>query len=244
MTTSHHCADHFRTVEREREFPVHGTTVTVREEVQLCAVCGEEEYSYAQALAAERRAAEIYREQNGFLHPDEIVAMRRRWGVTQTQLETALGLGRKTVARWEGARVLQTRALDNLLRTIDRFPAVLSFLAERQGVTLEPHPEWAQPARAAAPAGLALPRTLLARLEEEASEEGTSVEAYAAAVLAQGLERRSIKREVENLNRRFDDVFEHVSQWNADALHMEPVEDWLRDHQEQQINRASKAVAF
>src|SRR4051812_1834760 len=110
----HHCADHFRTVQRERDFPIHGSTVTVHEEVLRCEVCGEEEYSYAQAIAAERRAGEIYRQQNGFLHPDEIVSMRRRWGVTQSQLELALGLGRKTVARWEAGRVLQTRALDNL----------------------------------------------------------------------------------------------------------------------------------
>src|SRR5207244_945484 len=160
-----------------------------------------------QAIAAERRAGEIYRQQNGFLHPDEIVSMRRRWGVTQSQLELALGLGRKTVARWEAGRVLQTRALDNLLRAIDRFPAVLTFLAERQDVTLEPHAEWAQPATVAARA-LALPRSLLLRLEEEAAEEGTSAEAYAAAVLAQGMERRSMKREVDHLNRRFDEVFE------------------------------------
>jgi putative zinc finger/helix-turn-helix YgiT family protein len=239
---SHHCADHLSTVERERDFPIHGSTVTVHEEVLRCVVCGEE-YSYAQAIAAERHAGEIYRQQNGFLHPDEIVSMRRKWGVTQSQLELALGLGRKTVARWEAGRVLQTRALDNLLRAIDRFPAVLTYLAERQDVTLEPHPEWAQPPAVAA-RELALPRSLLARLQEEAAEEGTSAEAYAAAVLAQGMERRSMKREVDHLNRRFDGVFEHVSQWNADALHMEPVEDWLRDHQEEQMSCASKAVAF
>ena len=233
--TPHSCADHFETVEREREFPIHGTTVTVREEVQRCAVCGEEEYSYAQAMAAERRAGEIYREQNGFLQPDEVVAMRRRWGVTQAELEGALGLGRKTVARWEAGRVLQTRALDNLLRAIDRFPEVLGFLAERQGVSVTPHAEWAQP-RQQLRAGLALPRSLLARLQAEAEEEGSSLESYAAAVLMQGMERRSLKREVEHLNRRLDDVFEHVADWKAEALTV-PEEPWLRDHEDLQRNR-------
>jgi putative zinc finger/helix-turn-helix YgiT family protein len=231
----HSCADHFETVEREREFPIHGTTVTVREQVQRCTVCGEEEYSYAQATAAERRAGEIFREQNGFLHSDEIVAMRRRWGVTQAELEAALGLGRKTVARWEAGRVLQTRALDNLLRVIDRFPEVLGFLAARQGVSVTPHAEWAQP-QPQVQAGLALPQSLVARLQAQAEDEGSSLEAYAAAVLMQGMERRSMKREVEHLNRRLDDVFEHVADWKSGALTVSD-EPWLRDHRDLQGSR-------
>jgi putative zinc finger/helix-turn-helix YgiT family protein len=241
--THHSCAEHLEPFEREREFPIHGTTVLVREELFRCGVCGEEEYSYAQATAAARRAGEIFREQNGFLHPDEIVALRRRWGVTQAQLETALGLGRKTVARWEAGRVLQTRAIDNLLRAIDRFPAVLLFLAERQGAEIAPDPEWVKPREAPLP-GLALPRSLVARLERESLEEGVSLEAYASAVLAQGMERRATSRELERLHRKFDDVFEHVSQWEAPAMQMETVEPWLRDHQQQQRNRASKAFAL
>lgn len=235
----HSCAEHLELFERERDFPIHGTTVPVREELYRCAVCGGEEYSYEQAIAAERRAGEVYRERNGFLHPDQIVALRRRWGVTQAQLEAALGVGRKTVARWEAGRVLQTRAMDNLLRAIDRFPAVLSFLAERQGTALEPDPGWAAPAPAAAP-GLALPRSLLARLEREAREEGVSVESYAAAILAQGVERRTASREMERLNRKLDDVLGQGSQWDG----MNPAEPWLRNHMETQRSRASKAFAL
>jgi putative zinc finger/helix-turn-helix YgiT family protein len=210
--------------------------------VYRCAVCGEEEYSYAQATAAEQRAAEIYREQNGFLHPDQIVALRRRWGVTQAQLETALGLGRKTVARWEAGRVLQTRALDNLLRAIDRFPAVLTYLAERQGANVAPNPEWSAPPEPQRPE-LVLPRSLLARLQHEAEAEGVPLETYAATLLAQGMERRATSREVERLHRKFDDVFEHVPQWETPARRVEPAEPWLREHQEQQRNRA-KAFAL
>jgi putative zinc finger/helix-turn-helix YgiT family protein len=191
-TPSHSCADHLEKIERVRDFPIHGTTVSIPEELYRCTVCGEEEYSYEQAVAAARRAGELYREQNGFLQPDEIAALRRRWGVTQAQLEAALGVGRKTVARWEAGRVLQTRAMDNLLRAIDRFPAVLAFLAERQGARIDPDPRWAGEPGVEPGPGLALPRTLLAQLEREAREEGVSVETYAAAVLASGLRRLAV----------------------------------------------------
>ncbi|HET7463316.1 MAG TPA: type II TA system antitoxin MqsA family protein [Longimicrobium sp.] len=241
---AHHCSDHLETVERERDFPIHGTTVRVREELYRCSVCGEEEYSYAQAIEAERRAGQAYRELNGFLHPDQIVAMRRRWGVTQAQLENALGVGRKTVARWEAGRVLQTRAMDNLLRAIDRFPAVLAFLAERQGTALEPDPRWAAPPPEAAP-GLALPQSLLARLEREARDEGVSVEVYVTSVLSQGVERRGTHRGVERLSQKLDDVLEHVSRWDPHVTRLEPAEPaWLRDHDELQRTRGSKAFAL
>jgi HTH-type transcriptional regulator/antitoxin MqsA len=193
-------------VERVRDFPIHGTTVAVREELYRCAVCGEEEYSLEQAVAAERRASELYREQNGFLQPDEIAALRRSWGLTQAGLEDALGVGRKTVARWEAGRVLQSRALDNLLRAIDRFPAVLTFLSERQGVGVQPNAEWAGGART--PPALAIPRTLRARLEREAEHEGVPVDVYAASVLAEGLQRRSANRQIEWMSRKLDGVLE------------------------------------
>lgn len=239
---THSCADHFETIEREREFPIHGTCVLVHEEVFRCNVCGEEEYSFEQAIAAERRAGEIYREQNGFLQPDEIVALRRRWGVTQAQLEDALGLGRKTIARWESGRVLQSRALDNLLRAINQFPAVLVFLAGRQNASIKPNPTWSAEPRAQSSAGLVVPRSLLFQLEREAEEEGTTVDTYVASVLAQGLERRATNRAVERLHRKFDEAFEHRSTWGEGAMEVTEGDSWLRAHKQIQRERAPKVA--
>lgn len=240
----HECAEHLERFDRVRDFPIHGTTVSIREELYRCTVCGEEEYSFEQAVAAERRAGEVYREQNGFLQPDEISALRRRWGVTQAQLEDALGVGRKTVARWEAGRVLQSRALDNLLRAIDEFPQVLSFLAERQGAALQPATAWMGEPGAQKRTGLSLPRTLLARLERDAEEEGVSLEVYVATALAQGLERRSARRELERVNRKLDDVLENTSQWQTGALRVETEEPWLLHHKELKRNRGDKAFAL
>lgn len=239
----HDCAEHLELIERTRDFPIHGTTVSVHEELYRCSECGEEEYSFDQAVAAERRAGELYRERNGFLQADEIAALRRRWGVTQTQLENALGVGRKTVARWEAGRVLQSRALDNLLRAVDEFPAVLGFLAQRQGTVLNPAPEWFETSRVPAHPGLSVPRTLFARLEHEAHEEGVSVEVYAATVLAQGLERRVTIREIERVSRKLDDVLEGSAQWQGDALRVQDEEPWMRAHKELGRDSGHQAIA-
>lgn len=242
--TSHVCGENLERISRVRDFPIHGTTVSVHEELYQCGVCGEEEYSFEQAVAAERRAGELYREQNGFLQPDEVAAMRRRWGITQAQLENALGVGRKTVARWEAGRVLQSRALDNLLRAIDRFPDVLGFLADRQGVQVTPDATWAGAAGEQAAPGLGVPKSLLARLEREAQAEGVGLDVYAAAILAQGLERRSANREVEGLNRRLDEALASAAEWQTGALRIETEEPWLRDHKQQRRNGGDKAFAL
>jgi putative zinc finger/helix-turn-helix YgiT family protein len=200
---AHNCTNHLETARRNRDFPIHGTTIPVDEEFYRCTICGEEQYSYEQAMDATRRAGEAYRERNGFLQPDQIAGLRRRWGVTQTQLEDALGLGRKTVARWEAGRVLQTRALDNLLRAIDRFPQVLQFLAERQGITVDPDPRWSQ-SGAEASSGLLLPRSLVLQLQDRAAREGTSTEAYVAMLLAQSLNKLETDRLMAELSERLD----------------------------------------
>lgn len=235
--TVHSCDDHMELTTRTGSRAINGVSIPVEEEFYRCSVCGEEEYTYEQAQAADRRAATIYRERQGFLKPDEIRAMRKRWGITQAELEKALGLGRKTVARWEAGRVLQHRALDNLLRVIDRFPPVLAYLADLQRCSLQPNSEWST--EPASSSGLKLPRSLLGQLQQAADEEDSDVSTYAAALLTQGAERRSVNREIVRLHKKVDDLSESVSQWGSPRL-PEVVEPWKRDHEEEY----GKAVAI
>lgn len=64
------------------------------------------------------------------LPPDRIIAIRQQYGLSQERLEALLGLGAKVVTRWETARVLQTKAADDLLRLMERLPAVVEALRE------------------------------------------------------------------------------------------------------------------
>lgn len=209
---AHECGEHQDLIRRRTTFPVHGVAVDVEEELYRCGVCGEEEFTYEQAQAVQTKAARRYRQMQGLLQPEDIRQMRRRWGVSQTELEQALGVGRKTVARWEAGRVLQNRSVDSLLRAIDRYPQVLDFLAERQGVTLRraaAAPE--TPAAQVQAPELRIPRSLLRQMETEAEEEGIDLTTYVATVLARHSGYRAGGREIAGLHDKIDRLNENVS---------------------------------
>ena len=48
--------------------------------------------------------------------------------LTQEQMATALGGGLKGFARYENGQIIQSRAMDNLLRILDQFPENLDVL--------------------------------------------------------------------------------------------------------------------
>lgn len=237
-TQAHSCEEHFQLISREGSYAIHGTTVPVHEELYRCDVCGEEEFSFEQMQAVERQAGQAYRQQQGFLQPEEIRALRERLGLTQAQLEDALGLGKKTVARWEAGRVLQQRSLDNLLRAIDRFPQVLGFLAERQAVEVPVAAERG----GADEAGIRLPRTLRKRLAETAAAEGTDLNTLVVMILSQGIERRGLGRELKRVNQKLDQLGGGSAQWSGVAV-MADEEPWLREHRQNQREMHGRTVA-
>jgi hypothetical protein len=58
----------------------------------------------------------------GLLSPAQITAIRETLGLSQADLEKALGIGPKTVVRWEKGTVRQSRAADRLLRILAAHP--------------------------------------------------------------------------------------------------------------------------
>ena len=60
--------------------------------------------------------------------PAEIQDIRERHGLTQAALAKLLRLGANTISRWESDRMVQTAAMDVLLRLIRDVPETLRFL--------------------------------------------------------------------------------------------------------------------
>ena len=56
--------------------------------------------------------------------------IREGLGLTQQSFEQLLGVGPKTVVRWERGTVFQNRATDSLLRVIRAFPEAARFLGD------------------------------------------------------------------------------------------------------------------
>ena len=68
--------------------------------------------------------------------PDQIRGIRQGLGLTQDAFEKLLGVGPKTVVRWEKGTVFQNRSTDSLLRVVAAHPESARFLALLNGVSL------------------------------------------------------------------------------------------------------------
>jgi putative zinc finger/helix-turn-helix YgiT family protein len=99
-------------------------------EMFRCPGCHEEFFSPEQARAASIGVKNAVRESSGLLAPDRIVAIRKKLGLTQRQLEQLFDQGPKVVTRWESGRVLQNKNADTILRMLDRNPKLLLLVRE------------------------------------------------------------------------------------------------------------------
>jgi HTH-type transcriptional regulator/antitoxin MqsA len=118
-------------VSEVRDVRMGHRTAFVMDAFSRCAECGEELHEPGQMAAVHRRASDQIRKEEGLLLPSEILEIREGLGLTQQAFEQLLGVGPKTVVRWERGTVFQNRATDSLLRVIRAFPEAARFLGER-----------------------------------------------------------------------------------------------------------------
>lgn len=109
-------------------------------EISVCLSCGEEIVLPEQAKRNEVLFADAKRNADGLMTSAEIVAWRDRHGLTQRNAGSIFGGGVNAFSKYERGEVLQLRAVDSLMRTIDAFPAVLSFLCARAGISTPDRP--------------------------------------------------------------------------------------------------------
>ena len=123
-------------VRRDAEVAIGSRKATVQETFVRCEHCETEYVTPSQMEETQRLAVEAIREREGLLQPEEIRAIRLKLGLTQERLETLLGVGPKTVVRWEGGTVFQNSATDTLLRVLDASVEAREWLAATRGVEL------------------------------------------------------------------------------------------------------------
>ncbi len=79
--------------------------------------------------------------------PEEIRGIREEFELSQAAFEQLLGVGAKTVVRWEKGTVFQNKSTDSLLRIVRQFPDAARALAEQNGVELPSAAHWPGAAR-------------------------------------------------------------------------------------------------
>ena len=222
----HACGGVFHLASEPGTFRIHGVDVPVEQRFYRCDGCGEEHVTEDLARVVQAEAAFVFRKSERFLSGAEIRALRERLGLSQEQFEAALGLGAKSLARWENDRVLQNRSMDNLLRAIGRDPGLVAYFAELHGADL---PESALPARSAPVVDSARwPRSLVAKLEARAFEEGTDLDHYVQWLLSEFSTAGSFSAFISG--RLAADVDRALAGGRNVSEAYLPAEPWMQEH--------------
>jgi HTH-type transcriptional regulator/antitoxin MqsA len=126
-------------------FEIRGMTVAVEDiEHGLCSACAEVYLSLAATEELQKRAVRMVKQAKGLLPQDEIKQLRHSLGLSQAAFEDLLGVGPKTVIRWEKGTVFQSATADRLMRLLQIMPSLAGVLASEslyaQSATCAPRP--------------------------------------------------------------------------------------------------------
>lgn len=113
---------------------VGARSVPIEGEYSMCTGCGEVFFGPGEMDLAMRAASSVVRQEEGLLQPAEILAIREGLDFSQAEFERLLGVGPKTVVRWEKGTVFQNGATDSLLRLLRDVPGCVGYLRARAGL--------------------------------------------------------------------------------------------------------------
>lgn len=100
----------------------------------VCGHCGNISYRGEMLDESQRKVASMLRQQDNLLTPDELRAIRLKYGFTQAEMEKLLTIGAKTWVRWERGKVVQSSAADQMIRQISKNPELLRDLMRSGGI--------------------------------------------------------------------------------------------------------------
>ena len=125
------CGEGTLRVEKNKEqFEYKGRTLSLELTRYTCDTCNESFFDNQEMKNYQKRIKDFQREADGLLTSDEIRQMREKHRLSQREFARILGIAEKSFTKYELGLVSQSRAMDNLLRVIDEFPDVLSFLRD------------------------------------------------------------------------------------------------------------------
>lgn len=95
-------------------------------EYERCTACGESFFFAGQDVSLGMAASALARADLRLLSPEEIRELRHSLGLTQADLEMLIGVGPKTVGRWERGLYSQNKTADTLLRLLAAHPELIA----------------------------------------------------------------------------------------------------------------------
>jgi len=111
------------------EFEYHGQTLTVEGlECLTCDHCGAEIIRPEQIRHGDKLFADARRRVDGLLTGTEIVRIRKNLGLTQRQAAELFGGGANAFSKYERGDVIQSVAMDRLIRMVNAHPGYIAEL--------------------------------------------------------------------------------------------------------------------
>ncbi len=122
-------------IRKETEtYPVKGESITIEANVTYCNVCGEQIWNQEADDGNIMAAFRVFREKHHLLQPEEIKRIREKYDLTQVAFAQILGLGEKTIARYETGS-LQDAAPNTLIR-LAKDPDVFKKIVEANRIRI------------------------------------------------------------------------------------------------------------
>ncbi len=113
---------------RSMPFSYRGATIEVDQPGDWCEACGEGVLSAADMAATVKTRHDAIARSEGLLTADEIRRIRTKLELSQAEAGEHFGGGVNAFSRYERGETMQLRALDQLLRLLDKHPKQLKEL--------------------------------------------------------------------------------------------------------------------
>jgi putative zinc finger/helix-turn-helix YgiT family protein len=126
---------------RQRVFHPHGQELVVELLTGRCQQCGTESTSARQHQENLTRLAARKASYGTLLMGEEILALRRRYGLTQQQSSLIFGKGKIAFSRYETETTYPDESTTRLLRLAIEKPETIKWLADQAGIDL---PLWSE----------------------------------------------------------------------------------------------------
>jgi putative zinc finger/helix-turn-helix YgiT family protein len=92
----------FNTIMKEETYNIKDKdSVTIKSKIAVCNNCGNELFNEEYEKENQKKAYDIFRENNNLLYSDEIYEIRKKYNLTQREISDLLGWGEITYHRYE-----------------------------------------------------------------------------------------------------------------------------------------------
>jgi len=113
--TCPNCRKAMTLIQKEKKVQFRDEDIVYAYEGFICPQCGLEAGTLEQTAAIQKRMAYAYRSKMSLLTGAELVARRKKLGLSQQALADRANVGVASIKRWEGS-IIQSRSMDKLLR--------------------------------------------------------------------------------------------------------------------------------